>query len=122
MWYDEHYKQKCINCNLKIPYFNYTHEKTLYCVKCKLENMIDIKSKRCITCNIKLPVFNYPNEKQVLYCNDCKKCGMVNTKNKKCIHCNLTRADKHIIITVLFVLLTYFQMIPKQPKQDVQNN
>ena len=48
------------NCN-KIPSFNLQNEtKGLYCSKHKLENMINIRSKRCIyeNCDI-IPNFNY---------------------------------------------------------------
>ena len=38
---------KCIVCKLKIPNFNLLGEKTATHSKCKLENMIDIKSRKC---------------------------------------------------------------------------
>ena len=75
------------NCN-KRSHFNYeNNKKSLYCSKHKLENMIDIKSKKCIKCNIKQPIFNYINEKNALYCKDCKLNNMIDIKNKKCIKC-----------------------------------
>ncbi len=80
---------KCIKCNIKRALFNYKDKKiTLYCSSCKLENMIDIKSKKCINCNIKCPAFNYKNESKPLYCGDCKLQNMIDIKNKKCIKCN----------------------------------
>ena len=82
--------KKCINCNNKIPNFNYENEKkALYCKDCKLENMIDIVNKKCINCNNKIPNFNYENEKKALYCKDCKFDNMINIINKKCISCNI---------------------------------
>ena len=84
--------------------------------------MIDIRHDRCITCKKVGPNFNYPNEEKALYCNDWKKCGMIYISHKKCINCNLSRANKNIIIIAHFVLLTYFQMIQEQLKQDLQKN
>ena len=81
----------CINnkCS-KISNFNYKNEsKALYCADCKLENMIDIKSKKCIKCNIKRPNFNYKDESKPLYCGNCKLDNMINIKSKKCITCNI---------------------------------
>jgi hypothetical protein len=41
---------KCIKCNLKVPYFNFANEKkAIYCGDCKKADMVDIKSKKCIT-------------------------------------------------------------------------
>ena len=40
-------------CNSTRPYFNYPNEeKALYCVSCKLENMVDVKNRKCITCKL----------------------------------------------------------------------
>ena len=57
--------RKCITCKKTRPSYNYPNEKQpLYCASCKLENMVDVKSKKCITCKLKQPFFNYPNQKQ----------------------------------------------------------
>ena len=63
---------KCIICNLKYASFNYKDEqKPLYCVSCKLDDIIDVIHKRCITCNLKHPNFSYPNQQKALYCKYC---------------------------------------------------
>ena len=73
---------------------NYLNKsKALYCSTHKLDNMVDIKSKKCIKCNIKRPSFNYKNEKKALYCSDCKLNDMFDIKNKKCIKCNNKRSN-----------------------------
>lgn len=51
------------NCK-KRPNYNFINETIgLYCFTHKIENMVDIKSKKCIdsTCN-KLPIFNFIGE------------------------------------------------------------
>ena len=35
----------------------------IYCNKHKLENMVDVQSKKCILCD-KTPLFNYENENE----------------------------------------------------------
>ena len=70
--------------------FNYEGEtKGLYCSQHKLENMLDVKSKRCNLegCN-KQPIFNYEGETKGLYCNTHKLPNMIDIKNKRCNHCN----------------------------------
>jgi hypothetical protein len=80
----------CISCNNKQANYNYKNEKrALYCGDCKLESMINIKSKKCISCNIKQPIFNYYNKKIALYCGDCKLEDMIDIINKKCIICHI---------------------------------
>ena len=78
----------CINAGCyKHSNFNYKYKpNTLYCKTHKLNNMINIKSKKCITCNIKRPSFNYKNEKILLYCRDCKLNDMIDISHKKCIY------------------------------------
>jgi len=70
----------------KYSSFGYENEKqAIYCKSHKLENMIDIVSKRCKTdnCNIR-PHYNYQNEKQAIYCKSHKLDNMINIKDKKC--------------------------------------
>lgn len=83
---------QCIQCNTKQPYFNYPNEKiAIYCSKCKLDGMVNIKDKKCIKCNNITPGFNYPNEKSPAYCNECKLDGMIDIKTPRfiCKSCNL---------------------------------
>jgi hypothetical protein len=87
--------RECLNkiCNTRAN-FNYKNYKELklkqsiYCKTHKLDNMIDITSKKCINCKIKQPTFNYINEKKSLYCGDCKLENMIDIINKKCIKCD----------------------------------
>jgi uncharacterized protein YajQ (UPF0234 family) len=88
--------RECLNKNCKTEAtYNYKNfkeiniRKFIYCSKHKLENMIDIKSKKCINCNIKQPVFNYDGEKNAIYCGDCKLHNTIDIKSKKCIGCNI---------------------------------
>jgi hypothetical protein len=68
------------NCN-KIPYFNLPDKKIgLYCDQHKLENMINIKSKRCEKCN-KLASFGFDKP---LYCSEHKLDNMIDVTHKKC--------------------------------------
>ena len=59
------------------------------CKEHKLENMIDVKSKRCIHPNcLKQPHFNLPNEIKRLFCSDHKLENMINIKSLKCEKCS----------------------------------
>ena len=88
--------RECLNknCNKRAS-FNFKSykeiniRKFIYCKTHKLNNMIDIISKKCINCNDKQPAFNYKDEETVLYCGDCKLNDMINIKSKKCINCNI---------------------------------
>lgn len=70
--------RECLNknCNKRAG-FNFKSykeiniRKFIYCKTHKLNNMIDIISKKCINCNDKQPAFNYKDEETVLYCGDC---------------------------------------------------
>lgn len=96
--YTKYIKKKssiCIYNGCKTrAYFNYLNKsKVLYCFKHKLNNMINIVTKKCINCKLKIPTYNYKNEKIALYCKNCKLDNMVDIKHKKCIKCNLIRAN-----------------------------
>jgi hypothetical protein len=78
---------------MKNPVFNIpTETKGLYCFDHKLENMIDIKSKRCIQegC-MKHPTFNIPTETKGLYCAEHKVVGMEYITTHRCIHEGCTK-------------------------------
>ncbi len=78
----------CIVCNKKHANFNYnTEPKGLYCFGCKLNDMINVLSKKCINCNLIQPLYNYKGQTKPLYCFSCKKQGMINVISKKCINC-----------------------------------
>jgi hypothetical protein len=65
--------------------FNYKNylftriKKCVYCLKYKLDNIVDIHIKHCLRCKIKLPDFNYKDKKITLYCRDCKVKNMVDS-------------------------------------------
>ena len=69
--------------------YNYEGEKSKYCGIHKLENMINVISKRCIedNCN-KYPIYNYQDEKVAKYCGIHKLVDMVNVKHKRGIEDN----------------------------------
>ena len=70
--------KKCVACNFKRALFNSPNEeKPLFCLSCKLENMLDVKNRKCIICNLKQPYFNYEDEKQALSCKSCKLDDMI---------------------------------------------
>ena len=72
----------CLLCNIS-PSFNYYYEKkAIYCVKHKLEDMINVSNNTCLLC-LKRPNFNYANEKKRIYCGKHKLKGMVNMSYKK---------------------------------------
>jgi hypothetical protein len=77
----------CQNEGCKVqPVYNYEGELTArFCSTHKLENMIDVKSKKCFyeNCNT-YPTFNFNSEEKPLYCLLHKLDGMVNVKDKKC--------------------------------------
>jgi len=79
----------CIHEGCKIqPVYNYKGEtKRLYCLKHKLEGMVNIASQKCIHngCNIR-PVFNKECLTNALYCFKHKLEGMVNVLSNTCIH------------------------------------
>ena len=89
------YKKICISIDCKIrSNYNYENETIgLYCSSHKLENMVDIKTKRCIELDCKIqPSYNYEGEMHKLYCATHKKSDMVNINGKKCIeeNCKIT--------------------------------
>ena len=75
------------NCKIK-PFYNIEGEaKALYCFQHKLENMVDIKSKKCIYDNCKVqPIYNVEGETKGVYCSTHKLDGMVDIKHKTCIY------------------------------------
>lgn len=80
----------CIFCDKRAS-FNFIHcKRPEYCAFHKLEDMIDVVSKKCHLCN-RRPTYNYKTEKQVLYCKIHKKEGMIDKKNKRCEYhnCNI---------------------------------
>mgnify|MGYP000465763397 CR=1 FL=1 len=62
-----------------------TDKRPSYCIKCKTDEMIDLKHKRCKenNCNIR-PLFNFEGEKEGLYCDKHKKKNMICVASKKC--------------------------------------
>jgi hypothetical protein len=78
--------KKCLLCD-KIPVFNYENKKNgIYCNEHKLENMVDVISKKCLKCN-KHAIYNFKGE-YAIYCNEHKLENMINVKIKTCIDCD----------------------------------
>jgi len=61
--------------------FNYEGLKPEYCASCRIENMIDLTSKKC-KCGKKC-YYNYDN-KIPEFCSNCKTSEMTNVRDKKC--------------------------------------
>jgi hypothetical protein len=82
--------RKCVEptCNTE-PSYNLEGEKAKYCGIHKLENMVNVKSKRCSqdNCN-KQPIYNEEGETKALFCFNHKLENMIDVRNKKCIHPN----------------------------------
>ena len=81
------YCKSCLYTQGSYGYIN--DEKNLFCVNCKLNDMIDIKHSKCLfkKC-IKRSYFNFENETIPIYCNDHKEDNMVNVIFKKCLFKN----------------------------------
>ncbi len=80
-------------CGTTQPHFNFEGEtKAMYCNKCKLIDMVDIKHPMC-KCGKKRPCFNHIGETKPICCNDCKESNMVNVKDKICEYCGLQQAS-----------------------------
>jgi hypothetical protein len=79
----------CVHDGCKTqPIYNVEGEtKALYCIKHKLEGMIDIKNKTCVHPDCKTqPIYNVEGETKALYCVKHKLEGMIDIKNKTCVH------------------------------------
>ena len=79
--------KRCIVCNITIPSFNYSHIKQpMYCVECKLDDMVNVKSRICEVYNCRkianygIP-FHYPTK-----CFLHKSSGMISNPTKRCKH------------------------------------
>lgn len=81
------YQNECIFSDCKTtPVFNFKGQRFgLYCVKHKLDGMINITSRKCIADNCEIrAIFNYIDEPRGLYCTRHKASGMINVYDKKC--------------------------------------
>ncbi len=122
---------KCIyeNCN-KRANFNYINEaKALYCNAHKLDNMININTKKCIEYNcIVQPSFNYSTETSYLYCYKHKKENMIDIRNirKQCIYDKCTtRAVFNYLGETKAIYCTIHKkenMIDIKSKKCIENN
>lgn len=63
------------------------HRKCIKAGLCRLEGMVDVKSRRCVVdgCN-RYPAFNVPGETQSSFCGVHKQPGMIDVHNKRCMH------------------------------------
>ncbi len=61
----------------------------LYCSQHKLDDMIDVISRRCLHPNCYIqPSFNYEGETKSLYCFQHKIDNMIDVKNIRCLNLN----------------------------------
>ena len=92
--------KKCIKCNNKQPVFNYENEKkALYCGDCRLENMIDVISKRCIT------PFCYKQQHIDNYC--CRCFYALNPNDKRCRRIKIKENEVKLFIQNEFKDLSF---------------
>jgi hypothetical protein len=82
--------QYCITCTIVVATFNLPGEHAKYCVAHKLENMIDVRSKKCIVCNKKQP--SYGQNDKIERCFNCKVEQDICMKNS-CTTCNKKQAS-----------------------------
>ena len=88
-WDGKRLRDVCSICLKKRPNFNFEGQKRVtHCGDCKLENMINVVTKKCIICNKKAPSFNFRGQKSATHCGKCKEENMIDVMNKKCIVCN----------------------------------
>lgn len=74
----------CIVCRLKRASFaSSKYDNPIYCGKCKLDNMIEVRNIKCAGCEISRPSFNYPTQPLPIFCKSCKVTGMVNVVRKQ---------------------------------------
>ncbi len=83
---EEHYvnviDRRCF-CKTNRPMYGYENdERAEYCILCKKNDMINIKTKKC-PCK-KRPYFGYENDVEPTCCNSCKKNGMIDIVHKLC--------------------------------------
>lgn len=74
-------RKKC-SCG-KRPIYNIVGNKPMFCAKCKMPEMINVRDKRC-PCG-KIPSFNVSREKKPICCAKCKTDDMVDVTHKKCL-------------------------------------
>ena len=73
-------------CKSSAHYNSIGTKAAIYCSKCKLPNMVNIRHKKCLFegC-LKHPIFNLPGEKKPIFCHAHKSEDMVDIIHKKCI-------------------------------------
>jgi hypothetical protein len=76
--------KKCIECHSQ-PSYNLPDEKIgIYCKKHKLQDMIDVRSKKCqFPTYDKQPVYNIQGKNTRIFCKEHKEPGMVNVCEKR---------------------------------------
>lgn len=80
--------KKCEVCKLVCATFGLPGGKHTHCLKCKTENMINVKAKLCEGCNKKQPFFGIPGQKHT-HCADCKTSEMINVRSRMCLGCDI---------------------------------
>ena len=77
----------CKSCLYTIGSYGYINDKkNLFCVNCKLKDMIDIRHSKCLFENcIKHPSFNFEGKTKPIYCGVHKKENMIDVISKKCL-------------------------------------
>jgi hypothetical protein len=85
----QHKKKNMRNINVKtctcgkIPSFNYSHCKSpMFCVDCKTDDMIQVKSRLCIICSHSRACYGV---NKITHCSRCKTDDMINLNRKLCL-------------------------------------
>ncbi len=76
------YGYHCENCGQEARY-NFEGFSPAYCKECKIDEMINVRTKRCKCGNI--PFYGYRTDGKILCCGSCMEDGMINLTKQKCI-------------------------------------
>ncbi len=81
--------KKCKCGKVKNANFGYEKDKKrICCVKCKDDDMINLKNKIKCKCGKSQPNFGYEKDKRRICCSKCKDDDMINLNKKKLCKCN----------------------------------
>lgn len=77
----------CVKCKTRKAVYNfYTEDVPMYCISCKLPNMIDTVNYLLTS---KINVFEQLRPE---FCNECKSTGMIDIKSIICLQCQTNNA------------------------------
>jgi hypothetical protein len=81
--------KKCEVCKITCATFGLPGGKHTHCLKCKTEEMINVKAKLCQVCNKTQPFYGLDKEKAATHCAKCKSSEMINVRSRMCLGCDI---------------------------------